>query len=276
MKDARTAMTARTVDTGTEKLLAEIEDGVATITFNNPTKLNALSYDMQIALPPTLRSFQADPDVRVLVLTGAGNRAFVSGADISEFGEKRTSVEARAEYDRASGEAGRAWTAVEKPIIAMIRGYCIGGGLLTAMQADIRIASDDAQFGVPAARLGLGYGLGGVDMLSRLVGPAWASEILFTARRLSAAEAVSIGLINRSVPADELGHSVRELAGSISANAPLTIAACKAALVELRRPERDRDLARVAHLVEACFRSSDYLEGQKAFSEKRPPRFVGR
>jgi len=264
-----------TYDTGTAKLLASRAGGVATLTFNNPEKHNALAREMQLALPGTLEQIRADADVRVLVITGAGNRAFVSGADISEFGQHRTRDADRAEYDRAGAATSRAWAAFDKPIVAEIRGYCIGGGLLTALAADIRIASDDSQFAVPAARLGLGYPLSGVDALASVVGRAWAAEILFSARRLTADEAVQIGLINRAVPAGDLHATVADLAGRIAANAPLTIAAVKASLQELRRPAGSRDLARVADLVTACFRSDDYREGQAAFAERRPPRFEG-
>jgi enoyl-CoA hydratase len=263
-------------DTGTDKLLVEVEEGVALVTFNNPEKRNALSAEIRAALPPTLRALQADQHVRVVVLTGAGDKAFVSGADISEFAEQRTSPEARAAYDRGAGESARAWSELDKPIIAMIRGFCMGGGLLTALQADIRVSSETGQFGVPAARLGLGYGAGGVEALVALVGPSWAAEILFSARRLSAAEALHIGLVNRVVAGDDLERQVMELAHVISENAPLTVAACKVAIREAMRPPEHRDRQRVAEMVEACFRSQDYREGQAAFLEKRAPRFLGR
>ena len=266
----------RMMDTGTDKLLVDVGDGIARVTFNNPERLNALSIEMRAALPNVLATLNDDPDVRVLVITGAGGKAFVSGADISEFGEHRTSPEARAAYDRAGAATQKAWRDVGKPIIAKIQGYCIGGGLLTAMAADIRIASDDSQFGVPAARLGLGYAFAGVAQLMDLVGPGWAAEILFSARRLDATQARDIGLINRFVPASRLEDEVMELARAIGSNAPLTIAAVKAALREARRDPAERDLARVAALVEACFRSTDYLEGQQAFAEKRSPKFSGR
>jgi enoyl-CoA hydratase/carnithine racemase len=264
------------IDTGTERMLARIEGGIGWMTYNSPARLNAMSMDMQQAVPRILGAFQDNDDVRVVVVTGAGDRAFVSGADISEFGDKRTSVEARAEYDRVAAEAGRAWSAVDKPVIAMIRGYCIGGGLLTALQTDLRMAAEGSQFGVPAAKLGLGYGYAGVEKLYTLVGPAWAAEILFSARRLSDHEALRIGLVNRVVPGDELEDQVRDLAGMMAANAPLTIKACKAALRELQRDPARRDIGSVNTLVEACFRSDDYREGQQAFLEKRPPRFQGR
>jgi enoyl-CoA hydratase/carnithine racemase len=199
----------------------------------------------------------------------------VSGADISEFSEKRTTVAARSDYDDALAAAWGSWRTVDKPIIAMIRGYCVGGGLLTAMKADIRIASDDSQFGVPAAKLGLGYAYGGVEELMGIVGPSWTAEILFSARRLDAEEARDVGLVNRVVPVAELEATVRELAATIAANAPLTVQACKAAIREARKDPGQRDLDAVERMVEACFRSEDYLEGQAAFAEKRAPRFRG-
>ena len=205
-------MTTTDIETGTEKMLARVEDGIGWMTYNNPARLNAMSVDMTLAVPRILSAFRDDPDVRVIVVTGAGTRAFVSGADISEFGERRTSVDARAEYDTAMADAWRVWRELDKPIVAMIRGYCIGGGLLAALRADIRIAAEDSQFAVPAARLGLGYAFGGVEELVALVGPSWAAEILFSARRLSADEALRIGLVNRVVPVDELEAQVRECA----------------------------------------------------------------
>ena len=166
----RHPVTATEIDTGTEKMLARVEDGIGWMTYNNPERLNAMSVEMTLAVPRILAAFRDDPEVRVVVITGAGNRAFVSGADISEFGERRTSVDARAEYDTAMADAWRMWRELDKPILAMIRGYCIGGGLLTAMRADIRIAAEGSQFAVPAARLGLGYAFGGVEELVALVG----------------------------------------------------------------------------------------------------------
>jgi len=263
-------------ETGTVKLLAERVGAVATLTFNNPEKHNALGREMQIALPHVLDEIRHDRAARVLVLTGAGDRAFVSGADVTEFDEHRTQPADRAAYDRAAAETRRAWADFDKPMIARIRGYCIGGGLLTSLAADIRIASDDSQFAVPAAKLGLGYPLSGVDALTSVVGRSWAAEILFSARRLSADEALRIGLINRVVRADRLDAEVAALAAQIAANAPLTIAAVKASLQEMQRPQDQRDNARLAELVDACFRSDDYREGKRAFAERRPPRFMGR
>jgi len=264
------------MDTGTDKLRVEVDGGIGLLTFDDPATRNSLSAEVRAALPAALDALGGDDAVRVVVVTGAGGKAFVSGANIAEFGEQRTTPEARRAYDEAAAAAGRAWANLDKPIIAMIRGYCIGGGLITALEADIRIASDDSRFGIPAARLGLGYGMGGVRALLEVVGPARAAEMLFSARRLTAAEALRAGLVNRVVPAADLEGEVTALAQDIAANAPLTVRACKVALREARRDPGKRDLARVAELVEACFRSDDYREGQLAFLEKRPPRFTGR
>ena len=259
----------------TEKMLARVEEGIGWMTYNNPARHNAMSLEMQQSVPIILEAFQNDPEVRVVVVHGAGGKAFVSGADISEFGEKRTSVEAREIYDAAAAASGRAWAGVDKPIIAMIDGFCIGGGMLTALSTDLRICSEPSQFGVPAARLGLGYGAAGVERLNAVVGPAWTAEILYSARRLSSAEALQIGLVNRVVPKEDLEQVVRDLAAQIAANAPLTVKAAKVTLRELQKDAARRDTARVEALIEACFRSEDYREGQQAFLEKRQPTFRG-
>ena len=263
-------------DPGTGQLLVEVVSAVAVVTFNNPGKRNALSSEMRAALPGLLEALQADRKVRVVVVTGAGDKAFASGADISEFADRRTSPAARAEYDRVSAVLSRSWHGLDKPLIAMIRGFCLGGGLFTALQADIRVASDDSQFGVPAARLGVGPGFAGVTALTDLIGPAWTSAMLFSARRVSAAEALQMGLVNRVVPAASLRDDVMGLAQGIAQNAPLTVLACKAAIREAGRAPDRRDMGRVEAMIEACFRSDDYREGQRAFTQRRPPAFTGR
>lgn len=264
-------------DTGTPMLHCAVDDhGIAVVTFDNPTKHNALSGEMRRALPGLLGWLGRTAEVRVVVLTGAGERAFMSGADISEFGDQRTSAEARAAYDATVSEANQAWAALDKPVIAMIRGYCLGAGLNTAVQADLRIAADDARFAVPAARLGLGYHHEHVEPLVALIGPAHASDLLFTARQVTAEDAVRIGLVNRVVPAERLSDDVMDLATAISANAPLTIAAAKAGIRHAARSGSTAERGRIHALVESCFTSEDYLEGQTAFAEKRSPRFQGR
>ena len=259
----------------TDRMIAEVDSGIGWVTFNNPARLNALSMDMVQAIPAIFEAFTANEQVRVVVLRGAGGRAFVSGADISEFEEKRASDTARALYDERAQQAARAMYAWEKPMVAMIDGYCIGGGLMMALRADIRIAARGSQFAIPAARLGLGYGFAGVTALVNLVGPAAANDILFTARRLDSEEALRIGLVNRVVPAADLPAEVDSLAAHIAENAPLTIQAAKFAIREAMKDPSDRDMGAVAAWVERCFQSEDYVEGRRAFMEKRRPRFTG-
>ena len=263
------------IDTGTDLLLARVEGPLGRLTFNDPARHNVLSLAMQEAIAPVVEAWEADPEIRVVVIEGAGGRAFAAGADISEFGAKRTAVDDRADYDRRSGAAWRVWRRVTKPVIAKIDGYCIGGGLLMAMQADIRLCSTPSTFAVPAARLGLGYGYGGVRQLMHHVNPAIASEILFSARRFSSDEALRVGLVNRVVPVEELEDAVVALAGQIARNAPLTVTACKAAIRLAADGDPDADTSAVDALAEACFRSEDYLEGQAAFLAKREPQFKG-
>lgn len=265
-----------TIETGTDKLVLTVAEGVAELVFNNPARRNALSFEMVSAIPAVLGALDSDPEVRVLLITGAGDAAFMSGADISEFGARRTSTDQRGEYDAASARSDDAWEAFSKPIVAMINGFCIGRGMLTAMQADLRIAAEGSTFAVPAGRLGVGYGYRGVTMLTDVISPAYAAELLLTARRFSAGEALQAGIVNQVVPAADLRTRTAEITSAIASNAPLTLAACKAALREARKPEADRDLNRVSELVERCFQSDDYREGQLAFAEKRTPRFKGR
>jgi enoyl-CoA hydratase/carnithine racemase len=264
------------METGTDLLLAEVDGMVARLTFNDPARHNVLSVAMQEAIVPVVEAWERDETIRVIVMSGAGGQAFVAGADISEFATRRTAPEDRADYDRRTGAAWRCWRQVTKPVIAMIDGYCIGGGVLMALQADIRICSDASTFGIPAARLGIGYGFGGVRELMRVVSPAVASEMLFSARRLSAAEAAAAGLVNRVVPADRLAAEVDEVATQIAGNAPFTVRACKAAIRLAADGGPRPDTAEVDALVEACFRSDDYVEGQAAFLAKREPVFRGR
>ena len=264
------------IDAGTERLIARREPPIGWLVFNNPERRNAMSVDMWRGVAPVLAAFEADPDIRVVVLTGAGEAAFVSGADISPVETERASPAAQTNYGDVTGEAHAALARLAKPSIAMIRGFCIGGGLALALSCDLRVAAEDAQFGIPAARLGLGYGYAGLAALTAVVGPAYAKEIMFTARRFDAKEALRMGLVNQVVPADQLEAVVRERAGQIAANAPLTVKAAKMAVDEALKDPAQRDLKAVNAAVAACFASEDFIEGRRAFLEKRPPRFRGR
>ena len=267
---------AAPIPTLTDKLIARKEGAIGWVVFNNPERHNATSYEMWQSLPLVLEAYVRDPEVRVVVFRGAGEKAFSAGADISQFKEKRTSTEAVKEYNAAADAASRALRECAKPTIAMIRGYCIGGGTAIAVGCDIRIAGDDARFGVPAAKLGLGYRFEGIKRLSSIVGPSFTAEIFFTARQFDAQEALQMGLVNRLVPAAELESHTLDYANTIAINAPLTIAAVKRSLVELNKDPSQRDLASCQSMVDACFESEDYKEGQTAFMEKRKPRFKGR
>lgn len=260
----------------TDKIVAEVDQGIGWLTFNNPARRNAMSMEMWQGVGDALEAFQNDADVRVVVLRGGGGRAFVSGADISEFDQHRASAEQRREYAAINARGNRWLRQLDKPLLAMIQGYCIGGGMAVALAADVRFATPNSQFGIPAAKLGLGYDFSAVSALARLAGPAVTRDILFSARFLPAEEALRVGLINRIVPEDEIEAEMRTYASLITGNAPLTIRAAKAALREWERDSTDRDLARVETLVNACFDSEDYKEGRRAFAEKRRPQFRGR
>jgi enoyl-CoA hydratase len=258
------------------KMLAAKDDGVGLITFNQPEKRNAMSLEMWQGLGEILDEFAEDGSVRAVVLTGAGNKAFVSGADISQFEKNRANANAQQEYDRLTG-AGRAkFQNFPKPTIARIRGFCLGGGLAIAMNADLRIAAADSQFGIPAAKLSIAYAPESIKKLIDLVGPAHARMILYTARRIDAAEAERIGLINKMVADEDLSEYVFDLARTIADNAPLSVAASKLTINEMLKDESKRDTAAMARMMQICFDSADYKEGRTAFMEKRAPRWQGK
>ena len=264
------------MQTITDKLIASKENGIGWITFNNPARHNAVSLEMWQALSSTLEAYATDPEVRVIILKGAGEKAFVAGADISQFKEKRSSPEAVEEYNTTADRASKTLTSSPKPTIAMIRGFCIGGGTALAVGCDIRIAADDARFGVPAAKLGLGYRFTGIKRLADVVGPAFTAEIFFTARQFTAQEALQMNLVNRVVPAAELEQYTLNYASTIVNNAPLTIAAVKRSIIEYLNNPVERDMALCQKMVDDCYASADYKEGQTAFMEKRKPVFQGR
>ena len=261
--------------TQTDKMLSRKEGSVGYMIFNNPAKLNAVSLDMWDAASGIMSDFAKDDAIRVVVITGAGGKAFVSGADISRFESERANEEAQARYNEIVARANDSLYDFPKPTIAMIRGYCIGGGLGLAVCCDLRICSDNSKFAIPAAKLGLGYGYPGIKRLSDLVGPSFAKEIFYTARQFDAAEALAMGLINRVVPGDKLEAYVKDYTDTISANAPLTVNGVKFIANQTAVDADKRDLDRCAALVKRCFDSQDYIEGRRAFMEKRKPAFTG-
>jgi enoyl-CoA hydratase/carnithine racemase len=246
------------------------------MTFSNPAKRNAMSLEMWGAMREILEDFQADPEIRVVVMQGDGDRAFVSGADISQFEKSRSDADSAAAYAAVSDGARAALAALDKPLIALIRGYCLGGGLGIAMTADLRFAAAGARFGIPAANLGIAYNPENLRRLVNLVGPSVAKDILFSARRLEAEEALRVGLVDRVVAPEALEEEVRSYAATLAEKAPLSQRASKAIVNELMKPESVQDPDLMRRHVETCFNSADYAEGRRAFMEKRTPVFQGR
>jgi enoyl-CoA hydratase/carnithine racemase len=261
----------------TDKMLADVTEGVGWMTFNNPARRNAISDDMQSAMTQILGEFQKDPAVRVVVMTGAGDKAFVSGRDLSHFDKRRQGGGSSPDSsDDGAAAMNAAFDSLEKPLIAMIRGYCLGGGLGIALRSDLRIASDDAKFGIPTARLGNVYRRDMLVRVMNLIGAASTAEMIFTADYFNAEDALRVGLVNRVVPGDSLEETVRNFARKIAQNAPLTIRASKAILRELSKPPGDQDISHIKELERICFESADFEEGRLAFREKRKPAFSGR
>ncbi len=261
----------------TEKLLLQKDGPIGWITFNQPEKRNAVSQEMWQAMPEYVADLASDPAIRVVILRGAGETAFVAGADISQFKDRRRNAADEEEYRRISGAGGESLARLGKPLVAMIHGFCIGGGVSIAITCDLRIAADDARFGIPAARLGLGYHYKGMERLMSLIGPAYTKELFFTARTdFTAQDALRMGLVNQVVPKADLERFTRDYALTMSRNAPLTQRSAKASVEQLLKPEAQRDYALLDKLIKDCFDSQDYQEGVKAFSEKRRPQFQGR
>jgi enoyl-CoA hydratase len=258
-----------------DKVQSRKDGGVGYLIFNNPERHNAVSLDMLEAGSGILADFASDKAIRVVVLAGAGGKAFVSGADVSRFEDQRSSKEAIEHYNAAVAKANGSVYEFPKPTIAMIQGYCIGGGLALALCCDIRICSDNSKFAVTAAQLGMSYGFVGIKRLVDVVGPSFAKEILFTARQFTTTEALQMGLVNRVLPQSELESYVKTYAETICGNAPLSVNSAKYIVGQVMMPEAKRDLQKCADLVAQCFASNDYVEGRTAFMQKRKPQFKG-
>jgi enoyl-CoA hydratase/carnithine racemase len=257
------------------RITSYTEPPLGFIVFDHEERLNAIGVEMWRAIPDAVRTLVSDDDVRVIILRGAGERAFVSGADISEFSETRTG-DAAAQYERETTAAFDALDECPKPLLAMNHGTCIGGGVAIALTADLRYAADDAVFAVPAARLGLGYHVSGYRALIDVVGPSTAKEIVLTAGRFTAPEALRRRLLTEVVAKDDLDNHVRSVARSIAKNAPLTVQSAKLIVRELGKPSAQQDHERMSASIAACFASEDYREGVSAFLEKRRANFRGR
>jgi enoyl-CoA hydratase len=268
-------MTNPAYQSTTERVQTWLDGRTLHIRFNNPGKHNALSVDMWEAVPPLLKTAQGDDRVRLVVFSGAGDKAFVSGADISQFEDMRAAREAVARYEVMAEQALMGIHEFPKPTLACIRGYCIGGGVNVAISCDIRIAATDSVFAIPAARLGLGYRYSAMKNLVDLVGPGVAKDLFFTARRIDAAEAKAVGLVSRTCAPEGLEALLAEYAGALAENAPLTVMAGKAITREILKPSPELDLALCQSLIRGCFESADYTEGRTAFMQKRKPVFSG-
>ncbi len=260
----------------TERIIAEIQGPVGWLVFNNPAKRNAISIDMWEAIPKVFDRFEQDPEIRVIVLRGEGDKAFVSGADVSQYEKQRSSAEGIQYYEEIASRVQERFQNCDKVLVAMIRGYCLGAGVNIALCCDLRLAADDARLGIPAAKLGLGYRASSLKNLVDVIGPANAREVLLTGRQFNADEAIAMGFVHRVAPVAGLDALVLEHCAMISDNAPLTIRASKRIVRELMKSSTAFDAQACAALVKQCFESQDYIEGRRAFMEKRKPVFQGK
>ena len=258
------------------KLRVEKEGAIGWIVFDQPERRNAMSGDMWRGIAPAMAQFDADPEVRCIAFRGAGGEAFCAGADISEFEANRSAESSVHEYDNLLDQVLHAIQDSRKPSVAMIYGFCLGGGLEIALACDLRYGAASAQFGIPAAKLGLAYNVEGHKRLLETVGHARAREIMFLGRRYDAEEAFAMGLVHRIFPTPELETRVRQILLDLADNAPLSIANSKTIIEEYVKSSGVPDAERMHAAMERCARSADYAEGRRAFMEKRKPRFEGK
>ena len=253
------------------------EAGVARLLFDNPRRLNAIDAEMWRALPGLLARVAGDPSIRVLVLAGAGERAFCAGNDVSEFDAIRADPEAAERYNALQRSAAEALLGLNKPVVAAVHGHCLGAGLEFALMSDLRICTADARLGVPAVKLGLPYRLEDILKVVEVAGLARAREMVLLGRQYGGDEAFALGLAHRLVPdRAALAEAADGIARELAENAPLSLAAAKVAFREAARRDAPPDLDLARRFADACYASRDYAEGRAARREKRPPRFEGR
>lgn len=271
----RTTIGMERLPSPTPHIIAEKDGATGWLTFSRPARHNAMNLEMWLAVPEVMNAFAADEEIRIIVLKGAGESAFVAGTDISQFAENRADAEHASRYDAINNAALTSIRDVGKPTIAMIHGLCVGSGIAIAISCDMRYASEGSAFGVTTAKLGLAYPAEATRMLLETVGPAFAKELFFTGRNFDHEEALAMGLVNRTFPSINFEREVRDICGQIAENAPLSMAISKATVNAMMLYPDTHDRDQIDSLATDNYDSFDYREGRTAFMEKRKPQFRG-